>query len=251
MKAIFRKLVWSALTITLCAACSSSSRATNNERDDEGTTSRTIVLCSNTISVSNFNSIDNKGVGNLKIVQTSGDYYMKIGGDRRLVQGTMTKVSEGKLYIWQELRDKHAKGSLWIEIGMPSLQSINLQGVGGVSINGLDQGKLTVETSGVGNVSITRLKCTDLVVDCRGVGNVTLSGSAVNVTLNSRGVGNIDSFGLEAKNVSASSQGVGNIECTATDKIDAKSSGVGKVKFKGHPKDKQFSASGLGHVVEI
>ena len=42
--------------------------------------------------------------------------------------------------------------------------------------------------------------------------------------------------------------GVGGMEVNATQKLDASTSGVGSVKYKGNPEHTQKSASGVGKI---
>lgn len=239
MNSILKNVAWLIMALTMSTGCSASNKAVS---ENQGT--------DRSFSVRNFDAIEHSGVGAIEIIQTSGEYYVKLSGTERLVNATTAIVDGSVLKIAQE-SDHHGSKSgehLTIVIGMPSLKSVLSRGVGNITINGLNQKTLSVETRGVGNVKIARLKCENLDIESRGVGNATISGEAEKVRLSSRGVGNIDTFELIARNVTAESRGVGNINCYASESLDATSHGLGNIKYKGNPSVKNISTSGMGHV---
>lgn len=244
MNAVLSKLAWSVLGLALCASCSTSSKAINNDHKS--------VETSRHFSISDFNSIENRGVADIKIIQTTGDYYMDMEGDTQLMNATKIAIKDNTLSINQEFNgNKPINGKLKIIIGMPSLKSINTHGVGNIAIRDLRQDRLAISTNGVGNLDIERLKCCNLSVECHGVGNIILKGTATNILLESHGVGNINTLELEADNVTAFSRGVGSIECNAANKLEASASNIGNIKYKGDPQVKDISFTGMGHVSRI
>jgi hypothetical protein len=239
MNSILKNVAWLIITLAMCTGCSASNKAVS---ENQGT--------DRSFSVRNFDAIEHNGVGTIEIIQTSGEYYVKVSGTERLVNATTVTVEDRGLKIGQESNNHGSRSAehLNIVIGMPSLKSVLSRGVGNITINGLNQKSLSIETRGVGNIKISGLKCENLDVDSRGVGNATISGKAEKVKLSSRGVGNIDTLNLIAKNVTAESRGVGNINCYASESIDATSHGLGNIKYKGNPSMKNISTSGMGHV---
>ncbi|NLI35693.1 MAG: DUF2807 domain-containing protein [Bacteroidales bacterium] len=239
MNSILKNVAWLIMALAMCTSCSASNKAVS---ENQGV--------NRSFSVRDFDAIEHSGVGAIEIIQTSGEYYVKVSGTERLVNATSATVNGRVLKIGQE-SDHHGSRSaehLTIIIGMPSLKSVLSRGVGNITINGLNQKSLSIETRGVGNIKISGLKCESLDVESRGVGNATISGEVENVKLSSRGVGNIDTLNLIAKSVTAESRGVGNINCYASESIDATSHGLGNIKYKGNPSVKNISASGMGHV---
>jgi len=239
MNSILKNVAWLIMIFTMCVGCSASSKAVSENQE-----------MNRSFNVRGFDAIEHSGVGAIEIIQTSGEYYVKVSGTERLVDATSATVDGSVLKIGQQ-SDNHGSRSaehLTIIVGMPSLKSILSRGVGNITINGLNQRSLSIETRGVGNIKISRLKCESINIESRGVGNATISGEADKVSLSSRGVGNINTLDLIAKNVTAESRGVGNINCYASERIDATSHGLGNIKYKGNPSVKNISTSGMGHV---
>jgi hypothetical protein len=243
MKTLVEKMVLILLTMTVCISCSAS-RKTVNSNDGKET--------SRTYNLKGFKSIRQCGVGTVEIVQTAGDYNVKVSGTKELVNATNISTKDGVLVINQDRTTRiNGKAHLYIIINMPQLETLESRGVGCITIAQLNQDKLDIDSRGVGNIKIGRLKCNSLDIDNRGVGNIAISGRATNVTINNRGVGNVNTLELDAENVSADNRGVGNIKCSVSDKFDASSRGVGNIRYKGNPKTKDISHSGLGSIKQI
>ena len=65
------------------------------------------------------------------------------------------------------------------------------------------------------------------------------------------GVGSIEAKDLKALNVKASVSGVGSISCYASNKLEGSVSGVGSLKYAGHPKQVDKHRSGVGSISEM
>lgn len=244
MKTLARKMVLALLTMTLCMGCSASRKAANNNYNNGGDTSRSFNL-------SGFSSVEQHGVANLTIIQTSGNYSIEVNGTPELVEATKVYIKNGILYINQDKSNVKGRSHLNVVISMPSLESIKNHGVGNISIAQLNQNKLNIESVGVGNVRIEKLNCNSLDIDNRGVGNITIGGKASDVTIDNRGVGNVNTIELDAENVSADNRGVGNIKCSVSGKFSASTRGVGSISYKGKPRSKNVTRSGLGSIKSI
>lgn len=244
MKTLAKKMVLALLTMTLCMSCSASRKAVNNNYDNGGDTSRSFNL-------SGFSSVEQHGVANLNIIQTSGKYSIEVSGTPELVEAIDVYVKNGALFIDQGKSSVKGRAHLNVIISMPSLESIKNHGVGNISIAQLNQNKLNIESIGVGNVRIEKLHCNSLDIDNRGVGNITIAGKANDITIDNRGVGNVNTMELDAENVNADNRGVGNIKCSVSGKFSASTRGVGSISYKGNPRSKNVSRSGLGSIKSI
>ena len=90
-----------------------------------------------------------------------------------------------------------------------------------------------------------------LDVSCSGVGNITLSGEADEAEYSCSGVGNINAKDLKAREVDAGVSGVGGIECYASESIKGRVTGVGGLKYAGHPAKKDLNRSMTGGISEL
>ena len=110
---------------------------------------------------------------------------------------------------------------------------------------------LALKNSGASSIRMDSLDTDRIEIINSGVGSIAISGLADNVTLQNSGVGSINAENLKALNVKANVSGVGSITCYASERIEGKVSGVGSLKYAGHPKHKDNNRTGVGSISEM
>lgn len=211
-------------------------------------------LITRNYKVKDFSKIEAGTVGDIYYTQSAdSNISVQIYGPDNIVELIKVSVKDQTLLLEMEKTNKIRNSSkLKIMISSPELDLIAFKGVGDVHIkNGLNTGKLEIDSKGVGDINIQSLTCEDLHIDSKGVGDVKIQGTAKNVYLDSKGVGDIDAGDLKAENVNADSKGVGDITCHAVRSISASSKGVGSIKYKGSPEIKELSKKGIGSIKNI
>ena len=96
------------------------------------------------------------------------------------------------------------------------------------------------------NLDTDRLKVVN-----SGVGEIRVAGITDDAELICSGVGSIVANDLKALNVKATVSGVGSISCYASNKLEGKVSGVGSLKYAGHPKHLEKHRTGVGSISEM
>ncbi len=134
--------------------------------------------------------------------------------------------------------------------------SINVAGSGNVYGESISCKDLTVSVAGSGDIKAENIKCVNLKTSIAGSGDLILkgiiasnaessvagSGSASlegytkTASFSVAGSGDLYASELKAENVSATVSGSGEIKCFATGSLRARTSGSGKVGYKGDPK---------------
>lgn len=138
-----------------------------------------------------------------------------------------------------------------ITVYAPQLSQISNTGVAQIETDSLVAPSLNVDNSGVGSIQLRGLNVKAVQVDCSGVGSISLKGEANVVKMECSGVGSIEGADLRARSVEADVSGVGGIDCYASEAISGEVSGIGSLKYGGHPKSKQLNRSGVGSLKEI
>jgi hypothetical protein len=108
-----------------------------------------------------------------------------------------------------------------------------------------------LRNSGASSIRMDSLDTDRIDIVNSGVGSITIGGIADNVTITNSGVGSINAENLKALNVKANVSGVGSITCYASEKIEGAVSGVGSLKYAGHPKHKDNRRTGVGSISEM
>jgi hypothetical protein len=206
-----------------------------------------------TYNVGNFDALTTKVTADVYFTQTTdGSSSLRISGESKYVESTKVVVIEGMLTITSTAVKKskyNDTDKVRIDISAPTLKKIVSTGVGDVKVNGkFTANSLTIVSKGVGDVEIKELNCKNLDVTLTGVGDVELAGKANTAEMSLSGVGDIEAYKLEVENLNVTSRGVGDVECCATKSLNATSSGVGGISYKGSPKTKQIVSKGIGGV---
>jgi hypothetical protein len=160
--------------------------------------------------VSDFYGLTIDGVANVN-VQSGEEYKLVVTTDDNLQDFVLLEVKNGILHINTKENTNLRPTKLIIDVHLPELQSISINGVGNVKI---------------------------------------FNGNASDLKISLSGVGNIDAQNYQVQNVIINSSGVGNAKVWATNSLDGTLSGVGNIQYKGNPKV-SVSVSGVGKVNKL
>ena len=198
-----------------------------------------------------FDKVDNHVVGSIRLVQ-SKDSRVTLSAPENYIDLIEFKNKDGELDI------KFKKDNISIDtkdvviiVYSPSFREITNSGAADVRMDSLTTDELEIKNSGVGAFNLTQLKVQKIEVSCSGVGSLTLSGEAGEADYSCSGVGNINAKDLKARDVEASVNGVGGIECYASESIKGRVTGVGGLKYAGHPAQKDLNRSMTGGITEL
>ena len=134
-----------------------------------------------------------------------------------------------------------------LHIGSPNLRELEVSGDIKLTTDGfLDVNDLDLLVQGGANVDMS-LKAKNIAVRCEGAVLLELRGVADNLSVKISGAGHVNARELTAKEVTIRVEGVGFGSVYATNLLDVKIEGVGKVTYKGNPDIKRI-ISGLGKV---
>jgi hypothetical protein len=157
-----------------------------------------------------------------------------VRSDDNFVSWVETSVSNGELTVrWASHPIK--KGSVTmvaprVEIVVPALDRIQLDGMGDVHVVGLSSDTLAMQVGGAGGVRV--------------------EGKVGRLDLYSSGIGDAELFGLEVRDADVTVSGSGDVELDVRDRLRASITGTGDVRYHGHPKDVSKSIAGTGNVEE-
>lgn len=198
-----------------------------------------------------FDKVDNHVVGNIQLVQ-SQQSRVTLSAPENYVDLFEFKNDDGELDISFTQDNINIDASnVTIIIYSPKLSKIKNSGAADIRLDSLTIDELEVVNSGVGAFNLANLKVRELEVSCSGVGSITLSGQADEADYSCSGVGSIAAKDLKAREVEADVSGVGGIDCYASEYIKGRVSGVGGLKYAGHPARKDLNHSMTGGISEL
>ena len=183
-----------------------------------------------THDLQDFDAIEVRGVYRLNV--TAGeDYRVFTSGQPKEVDRMKVYVEDGVLILDQN-KDKKKKSrdrkGVWVDISLPSLNELNITGVGTGDITGVDSDNFDLDVSGVGEL--------------------TIEGRCGALDTSMRGVGSIDARGLECEDADVSLKGVGEVTLFASESVEVSAKGIGSVDVYGKPKSVEKSKGFLSGV---
>lgn len=239
-----KKLACKALPIVLLTtlsltACHRENTVTGN--GSKQTTTRTVA---------SFQNVELNGSFQVVIVGQMPQ-HLALTADSNLLPYYTTTVKDNTLIIdtAKDVNPKPTQAPV-VEISVPNLQAININGAATLNATQLAGDKLavTVRGTGKGNISATTK---EEYIKVEGSGNLTLGGQTNKAALKVEGAGKINGQGLSANDVNVDVSGAGYVSVTARQSIDVKVEGTGLVEYYGNPSKITQSISGVGKVIGI
>ncbi len=203
-------------------------------------------LASETRDLKPFSRIELDGSIDLHIT-LGEDQSVVVEGDDNLLDNVYTEVtSRGELKVGVEEPYRSRRGLL-VEITLPGLERVEIDGSGDVTVLELDQEQFEVRISGSGDADIEG-RATSIEVYVAGSGDVDLRGDADEVFVKVRGSGDVDARRLTSKEATVTIQGSGDVKVHATEYFDGTVNGSGDITYYGDPEDVSKNVHGSGDI---
>jgi hypothetical protein len=158
-------------------------------------------------AASGFYGISIDGAANVN-VHHGEDYKVVVTTDNNLQEFVFVEVKNDVVHINTKANTNLKPTKLIVDVHLPELQSIILNGVGNVKLS---------------------------------------EGNASDLKISLSGVGNVDALNYQVENVVITQSGVGNSKIWATNSLNGTLSGVGNISYKGNP-TVNVNVSGVGRV---
>ena len=208
-----------------------------------------------------FRAVDLRGCFDVEITQSPNRTLMVSASEKRL-PGIVTRVSGDTLYVSME--DDGVEGSYSfdsldemgdvlrrnrVSLSTDRIESIHSEGVARIVGNTPLKGKnLRLHMAGMSKV--------DLQVDMRqaveahveGMGSMELRGCCERADLYVEGMSTLDAEGLQASHARLRSEGICHLKAYATESVDARAEGMGKIVCYGKPEQVSVAEEGLTRV---
>ena len=112
---------------------------------------------------------------------------------------------------------------------------VSVAGSGDINADNITCNNLKVSVAGSGDMVLRNVTATGTEASVAGSGSATITGTTQTATYSVAGSGDLLTEGYEAQRVTASVAGSGSIKCFATEFLKARTSGSGKIGYKGNP----------------
>lgn len=216
---------------------------------------------SNKISGNGKTVTENRKTGDYDAIKIGGSFDVNlvagkegnitIKGEENLVSAIKVEVEENTLKIYVEKGTQIRKSighKIEITIPFEKINAVSLAGSGDITTKDkIKNDKFAVKLAGSGNFKLD-IDSNDVEVSVSGSGNVKLKGNTTNLITKLAGSGDINTTELKSKNVDANVSGSGNSRVSCAEKLTARVSGSGNIKYDGNPEKRDVKVSGSGNI---
>lgn len=184
------------------------------------------VAVSEAREADDFTGVDVGGVFQVEI--TAGkEFSVLVDADDNLLQYIKTEVNGDVLQI-ETTERINSTTPIRVRISAPDIESIGASGASKVSLAGVKNSNLRVDTSGASKVKI--------------------EGETAEVTIEASGASNVDAEALKAKNAEVDTCGASSVNLFITERLVSEASGASRISYSGNPASVEKRTSGAGRV---
>lgn len=179
--------------------------------------------------VESFDSISLEGAAKLEI-KIGEPLSVLVTGNEKTVARTETSASGGTLHIKNKARDWVMRNNsrLTVQITLPRLESLDVEGGNDVSVAGLQGGGTAIKAAGATNIKA--------------------DGHLDELTVRLAGAGHADLSKLAVADAKVTVDGVGSVIVNPLESLDATMNGVGAIFYTGSPRKVNTRMNGLGTI---
>jgi hypothetical protein len=200
-------------------------------------------LITETREVSNFDSINLSGLGEVIVTQGGGE-SLTIETDDNVMEHVKVEVSGGTLNLgFKEGLNLISPTRLLFTVGVDDLTSLSISGSGDIESDRIETDRLETTISGSGDIQIGTLTADEVKARITGSGDMDLTGEVAAQDITISGSGKYRAGDLRSESAEVSISGSGDATVWATDSLDVNISGSGSVDYYGRP---SMSTSGSG-----
>jgi len=223
-----------------------------------------------TVDVSNFNSITLENSGDVYIEQGQTE-SVTVEADDNILPLLETKVTGKELVLTtkpntginpsrkivyritaKDLTRLSLKGSgnFYVSPLQSDSMELSLNGSGNIKIDDLSTGKLSMDLNGSGNINVDKLAATAIGSSINGSGDIQLAGEAPTQKISFNGSGNYRAGDLKSNSAEISIPGSAEVTIWVTDTLNANINGSGTIRYYGKPSVNQ-TGNGSGKIVSL
>ena len=198
-----------------------------------------------------FDKVHNHVGGKIQLVQ-SDQSRVTLSAPENYIELIEFENEDGELNINFANRNVNIEvKDITILIYTPNLREIKNSGAADIRMDSLTTDEFEVRNTGVGSFLLDNIKAQKIDVSCSGVGSINIDGQTDEAEYTCSGVGSINAEEMKAREVNAKVSGVGGINCHASEYIKGNVSGVGGLRYAGHPAKKDLHHSLTGGITEL
>jgi hypothetical protein len=177
-------------------------------------------------NVSGFKGVDVGGIFQVEVT-VGKDFAVEVEADDNLLQYIKTEVEHGVLKI-ETTERINSHTPMRIRISAPDIESVGASGACKVSVAGVKNSALNVDTSGASKIKV--------------------AGETQDLNIEVSGASNIDAESLKAQTATVDASGASKVSVFVTERLTSDASGASRIAYSGNPTSVDKKTSGASSV---
>jgi len=199
-----------------------------------------------TRKVETFNSI--KVSTGINVFLSQGNAAdLRVEADENLHEYILTEVKGGVLNVYTEVNIRDSKKRN-VYVTIKEIRSLKTSSAGDIKgLTPIVADLLELSTSSAGDINI-EVTAKEIKASTSSSGDITIRGTAETFTGDASSAGNLEALGLIVRIASINVSSAGDASITVTEKLTAKASSAGDIRYKGDPKFIDAHSSSAGSI---
>lgn len=188
-------------------------------------------------------------------VSSGIDVYLKQGdkvsiaveADENLHEYILTEIEGGVLRVYTEVNIRDAEEKK-VYVTMKDITSVKASSAGDViGESAIKSDEIELSASSAGDIKL-EVYARELDIDLSSSGDMTLTGEADILEANLSSAGDLKAYDLKVREADISASSAGDADIHVTEKLKARSSSAGDIRYDGNPKYVDAHSSSAGSV---
>ena len=188
-------------------------------------------------------------------VSSGIDVYLQQGNkesitvetDENLYEYILTEIVGGVLRVYTEVNIRDA-GEKKVFVTMKDIKSVKVSSAGDViGESAIRSDEIELSASSAGDIKM-EVYARELDIDISSSGDMTLSGEADILEADLSSAGDLKAFNLKVREADVSVSSAGDADIHVTERLKARSSSAGSIRYDGNPKYVDARSSSAGRV---
>ena len=204
-------------------------------------------------TVNRFDEVEVNGVFDIRIVQ-SDEFTFRSSGYNRAINNMEVTNNNGKLkvsmdeHFWHYFRSMR-RNSVLIEIGMPHLSDLELNGVINCMVKDFDEDQMKIDLNGAAKMTFNG-RVRELDCDVTSAAELVLIGEGEELRADLTGASRLKAYDFSLKEARFDLVGATHAQVSVSDYLEVNTAGVSRIHYKGDPKVKN-GTFGFGEIKRV
>jgi len=181
------------------------------------------------------------------ILAQGNNQSVRVEADENIIENIVTKVESGVLKVYFD-RSINFTGNRKVYVTMKDIEQLSTSSAGDIIGNGLLRcDNLSLKATSAGDIKL-ELKAERIEVNISSSGDIDLMGECDIMEANLSSAGDLNATDLKTREVDITVNSAGDATIYVTEKLEARASSAGDIRYQGNPEYVNAYASSAGSI---